>query len=95
MVGWNWLYYDVWLFVLDLVCLVMWNCGKYLVDGVGYCGVCYMLCNVFGVEKGGFVYLLGGEVEGWVVLLFVVLLVVLVLWIEGVLFDYLCIGFLV
>ena len=43
----------------------IWNCGAYLVEGLGHCGACHTPRNLFGAEKTGAAYLSGAMVEGW------------------------------
>lgn len=41
-----------------------WNRGKFLVDGLGHCGMCHTPLNFLGAEKKAY-YLTGGFVEGF------------------------------
>ena len=63
--GWNWLFHDDSEFKPDSSKSVLWNRGKYLVDGAGHCGACHTPRNRLGAEKSGLAYLAGGEAEGW------------------------------
>ena len=91
--GWNGLYHDARAFAPDPARSVMWNRGKYLVDGAGHCGACHTPRNALGAEKGGLAYLSGGEAEGWVAPPLVASPPSPVPWTEGALFDYLRTGF--
>lgn len=42
----------------------VWNRGKYLVDGLGHCGMCHTPLNVFGAPKSQY-YLTGAFVDGF------------------------------
>lgn len=61
-------------FVVNLQVDLVFECGCYLVEGLGYCGVCYILCSLMMQEKvfsesEGDDYLVGSNVliDGWVV----------------------------
>lgn len=41
-----------------------WNRGKYIVDGLGHCGMCHTPLNVFGGPKTRY-YLTGGFIDGY------------------------------
>jgi mono/diheme cytochrome c family protein len=41
-----------------------WNRGRYLVEGLGHCGVCHTPKNIFGADKQGRSFA-GGAVGGW------------------------------
>jgi mono/diheme cytochrome c family protein len=41
-----------------------WNRGRYLVEGVGHCGVCHTSKNIFGADRRGRAFA-GGRVNGW------------------------------
>lgn len=47
------------------------------------------------MEKFGSVYFVGGEVEGWIVLVLNVSLLVFIVWSEEVFYVYFCYGYLV
>ncbi|WP_322013769.1 c-type cytochrome [Paraburkholderia sp. J12] len=94
--GWNWLFHDDAPYRPDLQQSVLWNRGKYLVDGAGHCGACHTPRNALGAEKGGFAYLAGGSAEGWEAPALVVSrggAGAPVPWTEDALFTYLRTGF--
>ncbi|MBU9689526.1 c-type cytochrome [Burkholderia multivorans] len=91
--GWNWLFHDARPFAPDPARSALWNRGRYLVDGAGHCGACHTPRNALGAEKGGFAYLSGGEVEGWIAPPLVASRAAPVPWTEAALFDYLRTGF--
>lgn len=41
-----------------------WNRGKYIVDGLGHCGMCHTPLSVFGAPKNRY-YLTGGLIDGY------------------------------
>lgn len=41
-----------------------WNRGRYLVDGLGHCGMCHTPMNIFGAPKYKY-YLTGGFIDGY------------------------------
>ncbi len=41
-----------------------WNRGKYIVDGLGHCGMCHTPLNIFGAPKNKF-YLTGAFIDGF------------------------------
>jgi nicotinate dehydrogenase subunit B len=91
--GWNALYLKQGEFKPDPARSAEWNRGAYLVDGVGHCSACHSPRNALGAERGGRLYLGGGEAEGWVAPSLVASSRAPVKWTEQALFDYLKSGF--
>ncbi|MBI0325704.1 cytochrome c [Burkholderia plantarii] len=92
--GWNWLYHDAAPYQPDPQKSVLWNRGKYLVDGAGHCSACHSPRNALGAEQGGLAYLTGGSAEGWdAPALVAASHAAPVPWTEDALFGYLRTGF--
>jgi nicotinate dehydrogenase subunit B len=91
--GWNALYLRQGEFKPDPARSAQWNRGAYLVEGVGHCSACHSPRNALGAERGGRLYLSGGEAEGWVAPSLVASSRAPVKWTEPALFDYLKSGF--
>lgn len=64
MRGWNLVNFDPHPFQPDPGKSDLWNRGKYLVKGLGHCGMCHSPKNVLGAEEQSNRFS-GGEVEGW------------------------------
>ncbi len=64
MAGWNALFHKPSTFQLDPTKSEIWNCGAYLVEGLGHCSGCHSPRNALGAEKAN-AYLAGGFAEGW------------------------------
>lgn len=69
LVVWCMLYFCEGVYQFDVLKLVEWNCGVYLVQGLGYCNECYVVCDVLGGVLDQLV-LFGGQifVQDWYVL---------------------------
>jgi mono/diheme cytochrome c family protein len=63
MRGWNWLFFKPGIVMPDQQKSAAWNRGRYLVEGVGHCGVCHTPKNMFGAGKRGRKFA-GGRVQG-------------------------------
>ncbi len=64
MAGWNALFHSSATFAPNAAKSAAWNCGAYLVEGLGHCGACHSPRNALGAEKAE-AYLAGGFAEGW------------------------------
>ena len=64
MAGWNALFHTPQPFRPDATKSEVWNCGAYLVEGLGHCGACHSPRNELGAEIATR-YLAGGFAEGW------------------------------
>lgn len=64
--GWNLLFFfpDKTPFVNQVNQSVQWNRGKYIVDGLGHCGMCHTPLNIFGGPKNKY-YLTGTFIDGY------------------------------
>ncbi|MDH2184763.1 cytochrome c [Pseudomonas sp. GD03651] len=62
MLGWNLLYFDNSLYLVDPSQSEQWNRGRYLVDGAGHCASCHTPKNLLGGDTRR--YLQGAEVAG-------------------------------
>jgi nicotinate dehydrogenase subunit B len=91
--GWNALYLKQGEFKPDTGRSAQWNRGAYLVEGVGHCSACHSPRSALGAERGGRLYLSGGDAEGWVAPSLVANSRAPVKWTEQALFDYLKRGF--
>ena len=61
---WNYLFFRPGILEPDQQKGTDWNRGRYLVEGLGHCGVCHTPKNVFGADKRGRAFS-GGMVGGW------------------------------
>ncbi|MBA2649768.1 MAG: c-type cytochrome [Legionella sp.] len=66
LLGWNLLFFypDKTPFVKQEDQSEQWNRGKYIVDGLGHCGMCHTPLNVFGGPKTKY-YLTGTFIDGY------------------------------
>lgn len=64
--GWNLLFFypDGQTFENDPQHSPVWNRGRYIVDGLGHCGMCHTPLNVFGAPKTRY-YLTGAFIDGY------------------------------
>jgi mono/diheme cytochrome c family protein len=61
---WNYLFFRPGILEPDQQKGTDWNRGRYLVEGLGHCGVCHTPKNIFGADKRGRAFS-GGIVGGW------------------------------
>jgi mono/diheme cytochrome c family protein len=61
---WNYLFFRPGILEPDQQRGTDWNRGRYLVEGLGHCGVCHTPKNMFGADKRGRAFS-GGMVGGW------------------------------
>ena len=61
---WNYLFFRPGILEPDQQKGTDWNRGRYLVEGLGHCGVCHTPKNMFGADKRGRAFA-GGAVGGW------------------------------
>jgi mono/diheme cytochrome c family protein len=61
---WNFLFFKPGILEPDQQKGTDWNRGRYLVEGLGHCGVCHSPKNVFGADRHGRAFS-GGMVGGW------------------------------
>jgi mono/diheme cytochrome c family protein len=61
---WNYLFFRPGILEPDQQKGTEWNRGRYLVEGLGHCGVCHTPKNLFGADKRGRAFG-GGMVGGW------------------------------
>ncbi len=64
MAGWNKLYFTPGTYAPDPKQGATWNCGAYLVEGLGHCGACHTQTSTFGAAETGH-RLQGGELSNW------------------------------
>ena len=64
LAGWNALFHSSATFTPNPAQSPAWNCGAYLVEGLGHCSACHSPRNALGAEKSN-AYLAGGLAEGW------------------------------
>jgi mono/diheme cytochrome c family protein len=61
---WNYLFFRPGILEPDQQKGTDWNRGRYLVEGLGHCGVCHTPKNLFGADRRGRAFS-GGMVGGW------------------------------
>jgi mono/diheme cytochrome c family protein len=61
---WNFLFFRPGILEPDQQKGTDWNRGRYLVEGLGHCGVCHTPKNLFGADRRGRAFS-GGMVAGW------------------------------
>ncbi|WP_407175199.1 c-type cytochrome [Bradyrhizobium sp. STM 3562] len=61
---WNYLFFRPGILEPDQQKGTDWNRGRYLVEGLGHCGVCHTPKNFFGADRRGRAFS-GGAVGGW------------------------------
>ncbi|MGE5157708.1 MAG: c-type cytochrome [Gemmatimonas sp.] len=61
---WNYLFFRPGILQPDQQKGTDWNRGRYLVEGLGHCGVCHTPKNFFGADKTGRAFS-GGMIGGW------------------------------
>ncbi|MDF3885363.1 c-type cytochrome [Cupriavidus basilensis] len=93
MAGWNLLFHRAKPFEANPARSAQWNRGAYLAEGLGHCSACHSPRNALGAERGGRLYLGGGEAEGWEAPALGKLSHAPVPWTEQSLFEYLRTGY--
>lgn len=93
--GWKLFYFNDQLCVELVNVLVEVKCGQYLVEGFGYCGECYMFCDIFGGLKMSVWFVGGLNLEGKGMILNIMLgFKVIGSWSVGDIVNYLEMGFM-
>ncbi len=64
MTGWNTLFFDPTPIAAVAGKSAEWNCGAYLVEGLGHCGACHTPKNMLGADRNS-VRLQGGVIQDW------------------------------
>ena len=88
--GWNVLFLKPGEVAADAAQSNQWNRGRYLVEGLGYCGACHSPLNILGAEKKD--HATGGSIDGWDAPALAKLSAAPVPWTQSQLVDYLHTG---